>query len=219
MTPLKSFFVLCIIFCDGFIFSLMQSQSQCKIVRGWFPLINKRTLSPPIFGSKVNGPSLPVPVHCWPYTVLHKSRMAIIWLMWHVTFLLTLAYFMLDGFKTTFIYWVAVLSVRTLQRLGWILSSEFPRVKNQDLISSWRLWKRTGPFRLLAEFEVCQQRLEEREVLCLLEAARNGVHIWLFKSSSRMLCCLYIQLFLLQLNEKQQQKPKTTTRTKGLWLG
>lgn len=144
MIPLKSFFVLCIIFCDGFIFSLMQSQSQCKIVRGWFPLINKRTLPPPIFGSKVNGPSLPVPVHCWPYTVLQKSRIAIIWLMWHVTFLLTLAYFMLDGFKTTF------LSVRTLQRLGWILSSEFPRVKirtwflpedfgkEQDLSGCWQ---------------------------------------------------------------------------------
>lgn len=62
-------------------------------MRDWFPLINKRTLPPPIFGSKVNGTSLPIPVHCWTYTVLQKSRVAIIWLMWHVNFLLTLAYF------------------------------------------------------------------------------------------------------------------------------
>lgn len=68
-------------------------------MRGWFPLINKRTLPPPIFGSKVNGASFPIPVHCWPYTVLQKSRIAIIWLMWHVNFLLTLAYFSSMAFK------------------------------------------------------------------------------------------------------------------------
>lgn len=181
-------------------------------MRNWFSLLNKRIFAfPNILVVRLMIQSFPFLFQCWPYTALQNSRMARICLMWHVNFLLTLIYFSLMTFNSIYLFGCSFLVRKSTQT--WL--NYFPRIsqsQNQDLISSWILWKRIGLFRLLAEIWRQPAKAGGMEEGALSCGSHSEYLLHMVSSNpaviSSVVSMLGISQGLLQLNEKQQQQQK-----------